>query len=42
MDILFTYGIPEAVVTVIKVLYKDPFAKVLSPDGDTEEFEIMA
>ena len=29
-------------VSAIKVLYKDTYAKVLSPDGDTELFEILA
>ena len=39
MDILLAYGIPKPIVSAIQVLYTNTFAKVLSPDGDTEEFE---
>ena len=42
MKILHAYGVPEPVVSAIQVLYTDTFAKVLTPDGDTEEFEILA
>ena len=42
MDTLVAYGIPMEVVSAIEALYKDTFAKVLSPDGDTELFEILA
>ena len=43
MDILLAYGIPKQVVSAIEVvLYKDTYAKVLSTEGDTELFEILA
>lgn len=42
MKILIAYGVPEPVVSAIEVLYTNTIAKVLSPDGDTEEFEILA
>ena len=42
MDILLAYGIPDEIVSAINVLYTDTFAKVISPDGDTEFFEILA
>ena len=42
MEILRAYGIPEKVVLAINILYTDTLAKVLSPDGDTDLFEILA
>ena len=42
MEILIAYGIPRKVVKAIEVLYKSTSAKVFSPDGDTESFEILA
>ncbi len=40
--ILAAYDIPERLVRAIKLIYKDLKAKVVSPDGDTEFFEILA
>ena len=42
MDILLAYGVPQIIVSAIKVLYTNTSAKVLSPDGDTDEFMIVA
>ena len=42
MQILRAYGIPDTIVGAINILYKDTVAQVLSPDGDTEFFEILA
>ena len=42
MKIMKAYGIPEKIVDAIKLLYEDTKAKVLSPDGETELFDILA
>ena len=42
MQILRNYGVPSSIMNAIEQLYKDTFAKVLSPDGLTEQFEIKA
>ena len=42
MEILIAYGVPQPVVSAINVMYTNTRAKVLSPDGDTDEFEILA
>ena len=39
-EILLTYGIPSSVVDAIKVMYKDTYAKVLTPEGETDAFKI--
>jgi hypothetical protein len=36
------YGIPEKIVGAINILYTDTIAKVLSADGETEFFKILA
>ena len=41
-EILLAYGIPKEVVAAIMMLYKNTKAKVKSPDGDTETFDIIA
>ena len=41
MEILAAYGVPEVVISAIK-LYTNTVAQVLSPDGDTDFFEILA
>ena len=40
--ILALYGIPAAIIDAIKILYSDTSATVLSPDGETEAFDICA
>ena len=42
MKILRAYGIPEQIVNTISVLYENTKAKVLTPDGETELFNILA
>ena len=42
MKILKAYGIPEQLVSAISLLYEKTRAKVLSPDGETDYFEILA
>ena len=41
-QILLAYGLPKETVTVIMMLYRNTNIKVLSPDGDTEDFDIVA
>ena len=40
--ILRAYGIPSAIVEVINLLYTGTKAKVVTPDGQTDLFEILA
>ena len=40
--ILEAYGIPVKLVELIRLMYEKTMAKVLSPDGETELFEILA
>ena len=40
--ILEAYGIPTKIVNAIKEVYKNIKAKVKSPDGDTDYFDILA
>ena len=40
--ILKAYGIPEDLVTAISIMYEDTSAKVITPDGETETFSILA
>jgi len=42
MQIIRKYGVPTTLVNAIEELYKNTFARVLSPDGLTEQFEIKA
>lgn len=42
MDILRAYGIPEKIVRAINIMYTDTIAKVLSSDGETDFFKILA
>ena len=42
MDILRAYGVPEKLVTAIAATYAETWAKVRTPDGDTEPFQILA
>ena len=36
------YGIPPQIIKAVNTMYKDNEAQVLSPDGDTEFFQIQA
>ena len=40
--ILKAYGIPEELLTAISIMYEDTSAKVITPDGETETFSILA
>ena len=42
MKILRAYGIPDKLVDLIEKTYTDTFAKVMTPDGLTEAFRILA
>ena len=42
MRILEAYGIPSPIVSAIGAMYANTTAKVLSPDGETETFPILA
>ena len=41
-QILLAYGIPQGTVAAIMMLYTNTRAKVRSPDGDTDFFDIIA
>ena len=38
--ILKSYGIPHSIIHAIALTYKYTYAKVLTPDGETESFQI--
>ena len=40
--ILKAYGIPEELVTAMSIMYEDTSAKVITPDGETGTFSIIA
>ena len=42
MNILKAYGIPDKLVNAINLMYLNTRAKVVTPDGETETFEIFA
>ena len=42
LEILRAYGVPEKLVTAIAATYSQTWAKVRTPDGDTEPFQILA
>ncbi|XP_072046557.1 uncharacterized protein [Amphiura filiformis] len=42
LKILHAYGIPELIVEAIGKMYQNTKAKVISPDGETDLFEILA
>ena len=42
LAILKAYGIPEELVMAISIMYADTTAKVITPDGETETFNILA
>ena len=42
IKILHAYGIPERLVHAIETMYQNTKAQVLTPDGETEQFEITA
>ena len=42
MDIMEANGIPTQIIKAVNTLYKETEAQVLSPDGDTDFFQIQA
>ena len=42
MEILKVYGVPVVIVDEFNMMYTNTTAQVLSPDGDTDFFEILA
>ena len=42
IKILHAYGMPERLVHAIETMYQNTKAQVLTPDGETEQFEITA
>ena len=42
LKILEAYGIPHQIVDAVGKMYESTWAKVISPDGETELFEILA
>ena len=42
IKILQAYGIPERLVHAIETMYQNTKAKVLTPDGEIEQFDITA
>ena len=41
-QILLAYGLPKETVAAIMILYRNTKVKVRSPDGDTDDFDIVA
>ena len=41
-QILLAYGLPKETVAAIMILYRNTKVKVRSPDGDTDNFDIVA
>ena len=41
LHILESYGIPHNIIQVIALMYKDTYAKVITPNGETENFQII-
>ena len=42
LQILKAYGVPPRLLKAIGSMYKDTFAKVLTPDGETAWFKLLA
>ena len=42
LKILRAYGIPTQIVEAIGMMYENTMARVISADGETELFEILA
>ena len=42
MKLLSAYRIPDELMKAISLLYENTWAKILSPDGDTEFFDTLA
>ena len=42
MKILSAYGVPTKTVDTVNILYKDTVPQVITPDGETDLFEVLA
>lgn len=42
MEILSAYGVPTKIVDTVKILYKDTVPQVITPDSETDLFEVLA
>ena len=42
LNILRAYGIPPNLMCAIDIMYRDTNAKVISPDGETDMFQISS
>ena len=42
MAIMEAYGIPPQIIKAVNTMYKETEARVLSPDGNTDFFQIQA
>ena len=42
LNAFVSYGIPAKIVNAISKLYENTFAKIVTPDGETELFQILA
>ena len=40
LQILEAYGIPDKIIQIISLTYKNTPAKIITPHGETEHFEI--
>ena len=40
ISILTSYGIPHNIIQAIALTYKETYVKVITPDGETESFQI--
>ena len=41
-EILSAYGIPKIIIDAIKLIYEDSCAQIVTPDGETDFFDIVA
>ena len=41
-EILGLYGIPTETIEAIKVLYTNTWSSVITPDGESESFDILS
>ena len=41
IKILAAYGIPQEIISAIALIYEDITARVISPDGETDWFQLF-
>ena len=42
MEILYVYGVSKEIVDTVNLLCKDALAQLMTPDGETDLFEVIA